>query len=405
MKVLVVAEHLRRPVPAGIGTYATGLLDGLIAMARSPEGAAAAGGAGSAADPGPAEAGGAGSVADPGPADSRMGRGSDVEVTLLAGRRRRRDQSVPDPLARWPWPVAETPLPGRGTVRLWDSGMLQPKVPHDVMHAVSQAFPRPVAPMSVMVHDLSYRHHPSAFPPRGRRWHEASLRRALRQAAVIVTPSEATAADLREEGASRVEVVEHGADHLPAPDHEAAAALLSGHGVKGPYLLSVGTQEPRKNLARVLVAYSSIRSRLPEPWPLVVVGPPGWGAGVAPAGQDVARVEGVVPVGRVDDPVLAGLYAGARCLVYMPLLEGFGLPPVEAMSLGVPVAASPMPSSGGAALEADPLDTEAMGEAMLAAAGDESVRAKLVEAGRRRAGTLTWERSARQHVEIWRSLC
>ena len=353
MKITLVAEQLRRRVPGGIGTYTSGLLDGLAGLA------------------GPG-----------GP-----------ELTLLAGRAPRED----DPLARFGLPVESAPWPGRGLVRLWDHGWARPRREHQILHSTSQAFPSTSARLTVMVHDLSYRRHPDAFPPRGRRWHEASLARALRQADVLIAPSADTAEDLRLAGARRVEVIEHGSDHLPTPDETTTDDLLAGLGVRGPFLLSVGTLEPRKNLGRLMSAYSQARPRLEEPWPLVVVGPEGWGEGISP-------VPGVVMAGRVDEAVLAGLYRRARLLAYVPLMEGFGLPPVEAMRSGLPVVASPMPSLGGAAMLADPLDTAAISEALVVAAASGDRREELIAAGRARAAGLTWTASARSHLELWRSL-
>jgi len=350
---MVVAEQLRRRVPGGIGTYAAGLLSGL------------------------------GAVDHPG-----------LEVMLMAGRPGR----GPDPLARWGLPVEAGPLPGRGLVRLWDHGRGRPRGGHDVLHAVSQAFPVSAAPLSVMVHDLSYRHFPEAFPPRGRRWHETSLARVIERAAVVIAPSWATAEELAAAGVRRTEVIEHGADHLPPPDTEGTAGLLDRLGVGGPFVLSVGTLEPRKNLSRAMAGYALARAGLPGPWPLVVVGPTGWGPGVEP-------VEGAVMAGPVDDAVLAGLYAAARCLLYVPLLEGFGLPPVEAMAHDLPVVASPMPGTGGAGLEVSPDDPEEIGRALLLAATDGPIREQLIEKGRQRAAALTWASSARRHIEVWESLC
>lgn len=351
MKVTVVAEQLRRRVPGGIGTYTTGLLEGLAGLPEA------------------------------------LG----LDLTLLAGR-----TPAEDPLARFGLPVESAPWPGRGLVRLWDHGRARPRRDHQLLHATSQAFPSTSARLAVMVHDLSYRRYPEAFPPRGRRWHEASLARALREADVLVAPSEDTADDLRREGAARVEVIEHGADHLPPPDEPGTGDLLERLGVRGPFLLSVGTREPRKNLDRLMVAYADARSRLDEPFPLVVVGPEGWGEGVAP-------VEGVVMAGRVPAAVLAGLYARAHLLAYVPLMEGYGLPPVEAMRAGLAVVASPMPSLGGAALVVDPMDTSAIADGLVAGARDDR-RGELAAAGRSRTNLLTWAESARRHLELWRSL-
>ena len=360
MRVMVVAEQLRRAVPGGVGTYAHGLLTGLAALHAS-------------------------------------------DITVHASRAPGR----PDPLEVYGFPVQTSPLPARGLTRAWDVGLVHAPASYDVAHSVSLAFPSPrrsrgqgptFPRLTVMVHDLAWRWVADTFPPRARRWHEASLRRALDNSAALVTPSEATASALRHEGAERVEVIEEGCDHLPPPDREAAERLLAGAGVTGPYLLSVGTLEPRKNLPRLMEAFSRARDALPEAWPLVVVGPRGWGPQLRPEA-------GVVPVGTVDAAVLAALYSGARCVAYVPLLEGFGLPAVEAMAHGAPVVASPMPSTGGAAVEVDPFDVGSIAAGLVAVATDEQLREQVVTAGRERAGALTWESAARRHLELWRSLC
>jgi glycosyltransferase involved in cell wall biosynthesis len=354
--VVVVAEQLRRPAPGGIGTYVRGLVRGLAAL-------------------GPA-----------GP-----------ELRLWASRPPLRGD---DPLAAL-GPVVASPLPGPALVRAWDRGLAAYRDPVDLVHATSLAVPpRRRAPLTVMVHDLAWRRVPDAFPARGRRWHEGALGRATERASLLLVPSRATADDLVAAGAPArcVEVVEEGSDHLPPPDHGAAEAELARLGVTGPYLLSVSTIEPRKNLGRLVAAYGAARSRLPGDWPLVVVGPSGWGDDPPPRG------EGVVLAGSVPDATLAALYAGARVVAYVPLLEGFGLPALEAMAAGAPVVASPMPSTGGAALEADPLDVGTIADALVMAATDENTRRELAQAGSRRAASLTWAATARRHVELWETV-
>jgi glycosyltransferase involved in cell wall biosynthesis len=213
---------------------------------------------------------------------------------------------------------------------------------------------------------------------------------------VLLAPSQATADALVAAGAeaARVEVVEEGADHLPAGDRAAARRLLQSLGVVGEYVVTVSTLEPRKNLPRLLAAFTTARARLGESTALVVVGPAGWGPAVRPT-------HGAVLAGAVSDAVLAALYEGARCLVYVPLVEGFGLPAVEAMQARVPVVASAMPSTGGAALEVDPLDPDAIAEAIVVACTDDERRDALVDAGQKRAASLRWRDAARRHVEIW----
>jgi glycosyltransferase involved in cell wall biosynthesis len=353
--VAVVADQLRRRPTSGIATYTRGLLGGLRRL---------------------------GDEAPP--------------LVLVASRGPDRD-----PLETWGWPVWSSRLPGRLLTRVWDRGGGGGLVAGaGVVHATSLAAPvGAAAPLAVAVHDLAWRQFPETFPRRGRRWHEAALARALRRATVLVTPAEATAERLREAGAGpdQVVVIPEGCDHLPVADAEGAAATLGALGVSGPYLLSVATLEPRKNLSRLVAAYTQARDRLPEPWPLVVVGPRGWGAAMAPAA-------GVKLAGVVSDPVLAGLYAGARCLAYVPLGEGWGLPPVEAMSACVPVVASPVPSTGGAALEVDPTDVDAIADALVVATGDDRRRSELVTAGLLRAGELTWAATAAAHARLWRSM-
>ena len=348
LRALIVVEQLRRPVPGGIGTYVRGLL-----------------------------------------------RGLSMDVTLWASRPPRH----PDPLSAL-GPLVTSRLPGALLVRAWDMGIGRPPGRPDVLHATSFAVPPPGdVPLSVMVHDLAWRHFPEAYPARGRRWHEAALGRALRRARLLVVPSPAVADDLLAAGApaNRVEVVEEGCDHLAPPDEEAADGLLRRIGVEGDFLLTVSTLEPRKNLPRLLAAYEAARHRLPEPWPLVVAGPTGWGPAVRPG-------LGVVLAGHAGGGALTALYRRARLLAYVPLREGFGLPVVEAMSCATPVVASAVPSAGGAALEVDPFDVDAMAAALVRAATDDGLRAALVDAGRVRAAGLTWERAARRHVELWEAI-
>ncbi len=356
---MLVAEQLRRRVPGGIGTYVRGLIGGLRAV--GPEA---------------------------------------VDVTIWTSRAPR-GSIGDDPLAGLGRVVASS-LPGPALTRAWDRGLCPPPAGADVVHATSLAVPpRGKVPMTVMVHDLAWRHTPDAYPRRGREWHEAALVRARRRASLLLAPSDATADDLMAAGvpSNRVVVVEEGCDHLAPPDHAGAATLLAGLGVPvgGGYLLTVSTLEPRKNLPRLLDAYALALPRLPEPWPLVVVGPLGWGPALPPRPS--------VPLaGEVGGGVLSALYAGARLVAFVPRREGWGLPAVEAMSCGTPVVATPMPSTGGAAFEVPPDDVEAIADGLVEVAGNEEVRSRLVAAGRQRAAGLTWDRAAARHLDVWRDL-
>ena len=368
LRVLMLVEQLRRSAAGGIGTYVLGLLQGI------------------------------GELAEAGGTDGQGGTAgaSDVpEVTLAASRGPGRG-SV-DPLAALGHGLHISALPGPLLTRAWDHGVVRAPSGFDVVHAASLATLDPgSSPLVVTVHDLLWRRVPNAYPARGRRWHEGALARALERADHFVVPADVVAADLVDAGArpDAVTVIPMGSDHLPLPDVEGASAHLASLGVHGPFLLCVGTVEPRKNLRRLVDAYGAIREHLPEPWPLVMVGPSGWGEQVTPG-------PGVVLAGSVSATELSGLYASARLLAYVPLIEGFGLPPVEAMAAGTPVVASPLPSTGGASREVDPNDTASIAAGLLSVATDESTRQELIRLGSARAAELSWVSIARRHRDVW----
>jgi alpha-1,3-rhamnosyl/mannosyltransferase len=262
----------------------------------------------------------------------------------------------------------------------------------------------------VTVHDLAWRRYPGATTARGRRWHEGALRRAFDRGAALVVPSHFVASELRADGmdARRITVVHGGSDHLGEPDDAAVDALLGRWGVAGgEFLLTVGTLEPRKNLERLVRAYGLTRASLPRPWPLVVVGPAGWGS--EPGGPGWS--EGVVFAGPVGDPVLAGLYRRARAFAYVPLTEGYGLPPLEAMRTGTPsVVADEVPSvrelgepGPVPARLVDPLDVEDIARGIADVLTDEEVRADLETRGTEYARRRTWRAAAQELIALWRA--
>ncbi len=366
--VLLVVQQLRRSVPGGIGTYARGLLYGLAGLERE--------------------------------------RGLTVAtVTLYAS------WTPSDPLEDYGREVRRVPLPSRMLTRAWDRGVLLAPRHYDIVHAVSLGAPGmrrgSRSALVVTVHDLTWRRFPETSTRRGRQWHEAALKRAIGEAKAFVVPSSNVKEELVESGArpNSVTVIAEGADHLPPPQPERAAALLDRAEVRGPYLLTASTLEPRKNLGRLLRAYAAARSEGLE-LPLVVVGPRGWGN----PGLSQAPTDGVVPLGPVDDAVLAALYRGTNAFVYVPLAEGFGLPPLEAMAQGVPVVvSSAVPSVGDEASEPVALlvqaeDTDDIAAALLRITSDRPLAASLAERGAAFAGSRTWRAAAGRHLELWARL-
>ncbi|HEV7687112.1 MAG TPA: glycosyltransferase family 1 protein [Acidimicrobiia bacterium] len=304
----------------------------------------------------------------------------------------------------------------------------------DVVHAPSLAVPPPGRrPLVVTVHDLAFRTHPDCFPPRGRAFHERGLALARAEAAAVIVPSEATAAELRDAGfdAARLHVAHHGID-LDAPDprgspsHQFPAAGLSpfqashphwqpvggvpgGDPSAGPeeplglaprsYVLFVGTVEPRKGIDVLLSAHDILRREGHPGLRLVIAGPPGWGETPALDGP------GVTAPGRIDQVTLDALYRGAAVLAMPSRSEGFGLPALEAMARGCPVVASAagaLPEVvGDAGLLVAPGDPAALAAALHRVLSDDSFAASLGAAGHQRAATFTWSACTAAHLAAY----
>jgi glycosyltransferase involved in cell wall biosynthesis len=297
--------------------------------------------------------------------------------------------------------------------RAWDHGLVRAPEGFDVLHSVTTAAPAVGRSRRtqrvVTVHDVAWRRYPDATTRRGRRWHERSLQRAIDGEAAIVVPSRLVAADLVAAGVEprRLTIAGGGSDHLAEPDHEAVRVLLRHVGVTGDFLLTVGTLEPRKNLDRLVQAYGRARSSLPGPWSLVVVGPTGWGGK-----RSQPHDAGVAFTGPVSDAALAGLYESARAFAYVPLTEGYGLPPLEAMRAGTPtVVARGVPSvddlddtEPSPARLVDPLDVDDIAAGLIDVVTLEGLRRDLTGRGAAYARARTWRATARAHIELWRSL-
>ena len=262
---------------------------------------------------------------------------------------------------------------------------------------------RGAPPAAIFVHDLAFRLRPAEVPWQQRAYFGTVLGPALKQAAAVLVPSETTRRDLLAaypvQGLEeRVTVVPEG---LSAP--ESAGALPEG--IEPGFILAVGTIEPRKNYPRLLAAYRQLRSRPGKPQ-LLIAGRAGWAYG-----DTLRRIQaepGVRYLGHVDEPTLAALYESASVLAYPSLYEGFGLPLLEAMAHGVPAVigkAGALPElAGGAAIEVDPEDVDAIAAGLEKLLVDEGLRNKLSAAGKRRAASFTWERAAASTLEILRRI-
>ncbi len=230
----------------------------------------------------------------------------------------------------------------------------------------------------------------------------------------ILTNSQASKADLlrylplRE---SQITVIPYGVGtkFRPLPADQ-VAATLARYGLTPGYLLTVvGAQDKRRNLPRLLAAYRLLRQQRETP-PLVIIGKPRRSAWEEKAQRPpTSREEGVQYLGYVPQDDLPAIYNGASVFVFPSLYEGFGLPPLEAMACGTPVACSNMPALpevvGDAALPFDPHDAETIASAVHRLLHHAALRAELRERGLRRAAQFTWERAARATLTIYQELC
>ncbi len=323
---------------------------------------------------------------------------------------RRSFPRVPGLVERW------APIPAtwfERTSMRWELPRLEWLTRFDVLFAPNFVSP-PTASrrLVVTIHDLAFRLEPRTAPLATRRW-LARLDRAVRQAAEIVTPSEATRRDLFElypVDPERVTVIHHGIDaerFRPAPPEE-VERIRRRHGIEGPYLLFLGGLEPRKNLPALVRSWS----RCSDDAGLVIAGSSvPWN----PEGRtELERTLEALPAGGRRRVTLTGyvghrdkvaLLTGARALAFPSLYEGFGFPILEAMAAGTPVVTSSVSSmpevAGNAAVLVDPRDEDAIAEGLDRVVTDDDLVEGLREAGRERIREFDWDDAARAHAEVF----
>ena len=260
----------------------------------------------------------------------------------------------------------------------------------DVLHFSDWMYPPQRSGIrSTMVHDLVPIHFPEWVHARTRRMHGAKYRHAARTCDVVIVNSRFTGGDVEEVlgvPGDRIHVAHPGVDEGFVPEGDRVE-------LGRPYVLTVATLEPRKNLSTLLDAYR----RLPaSDLGLAVAGAAGWG------GQPALDVAGVLRLGYTPHDELPSLYRGASVFVYPSRFEGFGMPVLEAMACGVPCVVSSHPSldeaCGTAAVRVDPLDPDAIAHGIERALAE---RDELVRRGFEQIRPFTWLANGRAHLAAW----
>jgi glycosyltransferase involved in cell wall biosynthesis len=352
----ISVDQLFRRHPGGIGTYVQGLAEGLASL--------------------------------------------DEEFEILGVGPR---GSLPSTLDRLPLRFTSAGVPLNVLAKLWPLMPLGVARDSTIVHATSMTGPfaggMSGAVHSVAMHDLLWRDQPQSATRRGIKFHEARLTLIRRREDLrIFTTSPTLAERLIALGvaSSRIHFVRLGVDEHSesAASEDEVATLLHAHGVTGPYTLYAGTREPRKNIGRLIDAHNEARRRRHELGPLVLVGPEGWG------GVDTADA---IVLGSVERALLWGLYRDAGVFAYVPLSEGWGLPPVEALHAGTRVVASatvPSVATNAEVILVDPLSTSSMVSGLCDALdqdkGDAGAKSRMQSVAH-----LTWRNSALDHVAGW----
>lgn len=272
-------------------------------------------------------------------------------------------------------------------------------------HRLPRFLPKSIARV-VTIHDLVWNYAPQTMRPLSLFMERRLMPEAIGLADLVLADSQSTAsgiADIFPQFSSKVRVVHLGVSMLT---NQANSLVLAELGIEKPYFLFVGTLEPRKNLERLLIAFSLIPKVYRDKFTLVIAGGKGWG-GVNIGGlvfkygiQDSVKL-----LGYVTDQQLTGLYANAQFLAMPSLYEGFGLPLVEAMQYGTPVLTSDSGSmaevTGDAGLLVDPLSLESISKAIVLLLSDAELIKSLRLKALLQANKFTWRKCAIETMSVF----
>ena len=263
----------------------------------------------------------------------------------------------------------------------------------------------------ITVHDLAFLLYPHFLTKESARYY-GQIDQAVRRTDHVIAVSEATKHDLMQrlgvpEGKVTVIHEASAPEYRPMPREEAWAYVRRKYGLDEDYVFFVSTLEPRKNVPGLLHAYRRLLDSYKVNVKLVLAGGQGWLSEEVYATVARLNLDSQVRfLGRVETADLPYLYNAARLLVHPSFYEGFGLPPLEAMACGIPVIVSNVAALpevvGDAGLLIDPHDISEMAVSMYRVLTDDNLREDMVHKGLARAACFSWEKAARQTLEVYR---
>ncbi|MFC2034336.1 glycosyltransferase family 4 protein [Chloroflexota bacterium] len=263
----------------------------------------------------------------------------------------------------------------------------------------------------VTIHDLAHILYPQYTDPRIVKYFTKAVNRSLERAKKVVAVSESTKKDIVKllgVDADKIDVVYNAVDEMfvPIKDKKQLSVVKDKYKIDHPFILSIGSIQPRKNLQRLIEAYGIIHQDKEINHQLLLIGGAQWLAGdlkkkIEKLGlQDDVRFLGFVP-----DEDLPHLITLADVFSFPSLYEGFGIPPLEALACGTPVVSSNAPAMpevlGDAAILVDPMNINALAEALKRSLLDKELRSKLVKKGLKRSKIFTWENAAKKQLEVY----
>jgi glycosyltransferase involved in cell wall biosynthesis len=309
------------------------------------------------------------------------------------------------------------PVQSRWTNLAWHRLGLPLKIerytgPVSVVHGTDFVVPPSRAPSVVTIHDLSYVILPQHAYPRLKRYLDRAVPKSIDRAQRIIAVSETTKRDLCEYyeiSPNRVEVIYHAADPIfHQPTQRELLTMRAQLGLKGPYFITVGTIEPRKDHITLLKAFAKVNREHPNV-SLVIVGRQGWLADdIMRQIEQAASSSPVFHLQNIRDEMLPALYGGSSALVYPSQYEGFGLPLLEAMTSGAPVIASDTPAlkeiGADAVRYAKLQDADDLAGQMISVLTDKDERKTLISAGSQHAARFSWQHAAERHIQVYREV-